>query len=155
MPPTPSCSRVHTVWSHPLHTVPCPPLPAFVTRLFSWVERRWNRGGRLRRRRSAGEKSRGSERSSCRGWCRNGPRPTTLIWPCRRPTRANSKNSGKTWPAATCVEPPQELTGILCRRQELQRRREYQQEIKEMQRRVMGRPLLLEQVAQVTPDFST
>ncbi|XP_029707379.1 protein FAM161A isoform X1 [Takifugu rubripes] len=34
------------------------------------------------------------------------------------------------------------------RRQELQRRREYQQEIKEMQKRVMGRPLLLEQVAQ-------
>lgn len=53
------------------------------------------------------------------------------------------------------MEPPQELTGILCRRQELQRRREYQQEIKEMQRRVMGRPLLLEQVAQVTSDFST
>ncbi|XP_033479563.1 protein FAM161A [Epinephelus lanceolatus] len=34
------------------------------------------------------------------------------------------------------------------RKQELQRRREYQQEVKEMQRRVKGRPLLLEQVAQ-------
>uniref|UniRef100_A0A3Q3XFD5 Protein FAM161A n=1 Tax=Mola mola TaxID=94237 RepID=A0A3Q3XFD5_MOLML len=35
------------------------------------------------------------------------------------------------------------------RRQELQRRKEYQQEIKEMRRRVKGRPLLLEQIAQV------
>ncbi|XP_070684054.1 protein FAM161A [Pempheris klunzingeri] len=34
------------------------------------------------------------------------------------------------------------------RKQELQRRREYQQEVKEMQQRVKGRPLLLEQVAQ-------
>ncbi|XP_068178346.1 protein FAM161A isoform X2 [Antennarius striatus] len=34
------------------------------------------------------------------------------------------------------------------RRQELQRRREYQQEVLERQRRVSGRPLLLEQVAQ-------
>ncbi|XP_042341780.1 protein FAM161A [Plectropomus leopardus] len=34
------------------------------------------------------------------------------------------------------------------RKQELQRRREYQQEVREMQRRVKGRPLLLEQVAQ-------
>lgn len=32
----------------------------------------------------------------------------------------------------------------------MQRRKEYQQEIKEMQRRVKGRPLLLEQVAQVS-----
>lgn len=35
------------------------------------------------------------------------------------------------------------------RRQDLQRRKEYKQEIKEMQERVKGRPLLLEQVAQV------
>ncbi|XP_068583345.1 protein FAM161A [Cebidichthys violaceus] len=34
------------------------------------------------------------------------------------------------------------------RKQELQRKKEYQQEIKEMQQRVKGRPLLLEQVAQ-------
>ncbi|KAM3842514.1 protein FAM161A [Diretmus argenteus] len=34
------------------------------------------------------------------------------------------------------------------RKQDLQRRREYQQEIKEIQERVKGRPLLLEQVAQ-------
>lgn len=34
------------------------------------------------------------------------------------------------------------------RRQDLQRRKEYKQEIKEMQERVKGRPLLLEQVAQ-------
>ncbi|KAF7645992.1 hypothetical protein LDENG_00195320, partial [Lucifuga dentata] len=34
------------------------------------------------------------------------------------------------------------------RKQDLQRRKEYQQEIKEMQQRVKGRPLLLEQVAQ-------
>nr|XP_046231587.1 protein FAM161A [Scatophagus argus] len=34
------------------------------------------------------------------------------------------------------------------RKQELQRKREYQQEIREMQQRVKGRPLLLEQVAQ-------
>ncbi|XP_038569205.1 protein FAM161A [Micropterus salmoides] len=34
------------------------------------------------------------------------------------------------------------------RKQELQRRKEYRQEIKEMQQRVKGRPLLLEQVAQ-------
>uniref|UniRef100_UPI0037E77F5E protein FAM161A n=1 Tax=Semicossyphus pulcher TaxID=241346 RepID=UPI0037E77F5E len=34
------------------------------------------------------------------------------------------------------------------RKQEIQRRREYQQEIKEMKQRVKGRPLLLEQVAQ-------
>ncbi|XP_029134247.1 protein FAM161A [Labrus bergylta] len=34
------------------------------------------------------------------------------------------------------------------RKQELQRRKEYQQEIKEMKQRVKGRPLLLEQVAQ-------
>ena len=38
----------------------------------------------------------------------------------------------------------------LPRKQDLQRRKEYQQEIKEMQERVKGRPLLLEQVAQVT-----
>lgn len=37
----------------------------------------------------------------------------------------------------------------------MQRRREYQQEVREMQRRVMGRPLLLEQVAQVTTQFRT
>lgn len=37
----------------------------------------------------------------------------------------------------------------LCRKQELQRRKEYQLEMKEMQQRVKGRPLLLEQVAQV------
>lgn len=43
---------------------------------------------------------------------------------------------------------------VLCRRQELQRRKEYQQEIKEMQRRVKGRPLLLEQVAQVSVKLS-
>ncbi|TKS68707.1 Protein FAM161A [Collichthys lucidus] len=35
------------------------------------------------------------------------------------------------------------------RKQELQRRKEYQQEFKEMQQRVKGRPLLLEQVAQM------
>uniref|UniRef100_G3Q860 Protein FAM161A n=1 Tax=Gasterosteus aculeatus TaxID=69293 RepID=G3Q860_GASAC len=35
------------------------------------------------------------------------------------------------------------------RKQELQRKKEYQQEIKEMQQRVKGRPLLLEQVTQV------
>lgn len=90
-----------SIWSHPLHILPCPPLPAFVTRLFSWVERCWNRGERLRRRRSAGEKSRGSERGSCRGWCHKGPRPTTLIWLCRRPTRVNSKSSGRSWATAS------------------------------------------------------
>lgn len=36
------------------------------------------------------------------------------------------------------------------RKQEQQRKKEYQQEIKEMHRRVKGRPLLLEQVAQVS-----
>lgn len=36
------------------------------------------------------------------------------------------------------------------RQQEQQRKKEYQQEIKEMHRRVKGRPLLLEQVAQVS-----
>lgn len=47
------------------------------------------------------------------------------------------------------------LTGTVCRRQELQRRQEYQQEVQEMRRRVMGRPLLLEQVAQVTTQVRT
>lgn len=36
------------------------------------------------------------------------------------------------------------------RKQEQQRKKEYQQEIREMHRRVKGRPLLLEQVAQVS-----
>lgn len=47
-----------------------------------------------------------------------------------------------------------ELKKNLCvfcpRKQEQQRKKEYQQEIREMHRRVKGRPLLLEQVAQVS-----
>lgn len=40
---------------------------------------------------------------------------------------------------------------IFCsRKQQQQRKKEYQQEIREMHRRVKGRPLLLEQVAQVS-----
>ena len=35
------------------------------------------------------------------------------------------------------------------RKQDLQRRKEYKEEMKEMQQRVKGRPLLLEQVEQV------
>lgn len=41
------------------------------------------------------------------------------------------------------------LHSYVYRKQDLQRRKEYKQEIKEMQERVKGRPLLLEQVAQV------
>ena len=43
---------------------------------------------------------------------------------------------------------------LLCspRKRDLQRKREYQQEIKEIQERVKERPLLLEQVAQVRGD---
>uniref|UniRef100_A0A8C2ZQV4 Protein FAM161A n=1 Tax=Cyclopterus lumpus TaxID=8103 RepID=A0A8C2ZQV4_CYCLU len=43
---------------------------------------------------------------------------------------------------------------VFCRKQELQRKKEYEQEIKEMQQRVKGRPLLLEQVAQVNRGLS-
>ena len=45
---------------------------------------------------------------------------------------------------------------LLCcpREQDLQRKREYQQEIKEIKERVKERPLLLEQVAQVSGDRS-
>ena len=45
------------------------------------------------------------------------------------------------------------VNGCLCvsnRKQDFQRRKEYQEEMREIQERVKGRPLLLEQVAQVT-----
>lgn len=43
----------------------------------------------------------------------------------------------------------------LHRKQDRQRRKEYQREIKEMHERVTGRPLLLEQVAQVNQRISS
>lgn len=45
------------------------------------------------------------------------------------------------------------VRGCLCvsnRKQDFQRRKEYQEEMREIQERVKGRPLLLEQVAQVS-----
>lgn len=48
------------------------------------------------------------------------------------------------------IKQKKQLAVLFTRQQEQQRKKEYQQEIKEMHRRVKGRPLLLEQVAQVS-----
>uniref|UniRef100_A0A8C2ZR63 Protein FAM161A n=1 Tax=Cyclopterus lumpus TaxID=8103 RepID=A0A8C2ZR63_CYCLU len=69
--------------------------------------------------------------------------PRTSRWPYVSPGPARRATSSR------CSS----LSGSL-EKQELQRKKEYEQEIKEMQQRVKGRPLLLEQVAQVNRGLS-
>uniref|UniRef100_A0A3P9I3C0 Protein FAM161A n=1 Tax=Oryzias latipes TaxID=8090 RepID=A0A3P9I3C0_ORYLA len=67
--------------------------------------------------------------------------PRMRRWPC-------------VSPGAVRIESSSSYLKHLCftvhRKQDIQRKKEYKQEVKEMQQRVRGRPLLLEQVAQVS-----
>uniref|UniRef100_A0A3Q3L181 Protein FAM161A n=1 Tax=Labrus bergylta TaxID=56723 RepID=A0A3Q3L181_9LABR len=82
--------------------------------------------------------------------------PRMLRWPHISPGPARTPNSSLCSSLSGSLETlPTKVTDATkkrheaVRKQELQRRKEYQQEIKEMKQRVKGRPLLLEQVAQV------
>uniref|UniRef100_A0A3B4Y312 Protein FAM161A n=1 Tax=Seriola lalandi dorsalis TaxID=1841481 RepID=A0A3B4Y312_SERLL len=82
--------------------------------------------------------------------------PRMLRWPYINSGAARTPNSSLCSSLSGSLEVlPAKVTDATKRRheavrkQEQQRRKEYQQEMKEMQQRVKGRPLLLEQVAQV------
>uniref|UniRef100_A0A672G2T5 Protein FAM161A n=1 Tax=Salarias fasciatus TaxID=181472 RepID=A0A672G2T5_SALFA len=82
------------------------------------------------------------------------PRP--LRWPYigSRPARTPNSSLCSSLSGSLELLPAKETDATkkrheAVRKQDLQRKKEYQQEIKEMRERVKGRPLLLEQVAQV------
>ncbi|KAG8014526.1 hypothetical protein GBF38_003024, partial [Nibea albiflora] len=82
--------------------------------------------------------------------------PRMQRWPYVSPRSSRTANSSVCSSLSGSLEHlPAKVTDATkkrheaVRKQELQRRKEYQQEFKEMQQRVKGRPLLLEQVAQM------
>ncbi|AWP05045.1 putative protein FAM161A [Scophthalmus maximus] len=81
--------------------------------------------------------------------------PRTLRWPhiSSGPTRTPNSSLCSSLSGSLELLPAKDTDATkkrheAVRKQDLQRRKEYQQEIEEMRRRVKGRPLLLEQVAQ-------